>query len=240
MLGLPLVVACESAQPTSERVAVVEAKLTEELGTEVKVECPTMIDGAHHYCTAEVQGEDGVVFPVRVKPRGSDVDYTTERWVTGARMVALGKHHFQEKLGITVDSLTCPRISHMPDGTKVRCEATAEGVAIPIEVAMVAKVRKLSFDPTGGVVVSNRAAELAHVRLLEDEELNVQVKCPPSVMVSVPGKRFECEASSPDGKAVTIHFLVTGTNGELVMGTEPPKDPGPDSGGSEKTSTKAP
>jgi hypothetical protein len=221
-------------------VAEVEAKLSEELGTEVKVHCPTMVDNSYHYCTAEVSDDEGLTFPVRIKPRGGDVDYTTKRWVTSARMVALGKHHLGEKLGIEVDSMTCPRISHMPDGTKVRCDATAEGIAIPIEVGMVIKVRKLSFEPVGGVVFGKRAAELAHVRLLEDKGLNVKVECPQKVIVSVPGKRFECEATMPDDTVATIHFLITGKDGQLELGTEPPSDHDPtDQDAPEKSSASA-
>lgn len=222
VLASVLSVSCKGARPTSERVAEVEAALSEELGTEVKVHCPTMIDNSYHYCTAEVTGREDLVFPVRIKPRGGDVDYTTKRWVTGARMVALGKHHFGEKFGITVDSLTCPMISHMPDGTKVRCEARIEGVDVPVEVSMVTKVNKLSFEPVGGVVFGGQAAERAKSALRRDEGLDADVTCPQPVIVSVPGKRFECEATVAGETARTVHFLITDTDGNFALGTEPP------------------
>ena len=105
--------------------------LSEELGTEVKLECPAMVDSSPHYCAAVVPGEDDLVFPVRVTPQGDKLDYTTKSWVTGTRMVRLGKHALQEQLDIAVDSLTCPRISHMTNGTTMRCEASAEGYRHP-------------------------------------------------------------------------------------------------------------
>lgn len=213
---------CKGARSTSELVAEVEAELSEELGAEVKVHCPTMVDQSYHYCTAEVTGHEDLAFPVRIKPGGDELHYTTKRWVTGARMVALGKHHLDEKLGITVDSLSCPMISHLPDGAKVRCEAQAEGVHIPIEVGMVIKVRKLSFEPIGGVVVGKRAAERAQKELRE-KGIDAEVKCPRRLVVSVSGKRFECEATLPDKTMRVVHFLITGTNGELLLGLEPPK-----------------
>lgn len=206
---------------TKERVATFEAKLSKELGTEVKLECPTMIDQHYHYCTAVVVGEEDLAFPVRVKSRGNELEYTTKRWVTGANMVRLGKHALTKKLDIAVDSLTCPKVSHMPDGAKVRCEATAEGIEIPVEVSMVIKVRKLHFEPLGGVVFGRDAARVAHEKLGEDG-VYTEVKCSHMLVVSVPGKRFECEAMLPDETTRTIHFLITSENGDFVFGTEPP------------------
>jgi hypothetical protein len=169
-----------------------------------------------------VPEHEDLAFPVRVKSRGDKLEYTTKRWVSGTRMVKLGKHALEEKLGITVDALKCPMISHMPDGAKARCEASAEGVVIPIEVAMVIKVRKLSFEPTGGVIFGEEAARVAHEKLLE-RGVNADVRCPRKVVVSVPGKRFECNAILPDKTVGAIHFLITGRNGTFELGTEPPK-----------------
>ncbi len=211
------------AADTKERVARFEAKLSKELGTEVKLQCPTMIDRHYHYCTAVVVGEEELAFPVRVMSRGNELEYTTKRWVTGANMVKLGKHALTEKLDIAVDSLTCPRISHMPDGTKVHCEASAEGVTIPVEVSMVMKVRKLHFVPVGGVVVGSNAARAAHEMVGGDQGVYAEVKCPRQVVVSVPGKRFECQAVMPDKTTHTIHFLITSKDGKFVLGTEPPQ-----------------
>ncbi|MEX1367885.1 MAG: hypothetical protein AB1Z98_32450 [Nannocystaceae bacterium] len=196
--------------------------LSEELGTEVKLECPAMVDRSPQYCTAVVPGEDDLVFPVRVTSRGDELDYATKRWVTGTRMVELGTHVLEEKLGIAVDSLTCPKISHMPDGTTVRCEASAEGITIPIDVRMVVKVRKLDFEPVGGVVLGEDAARVAH-ETLHEQGVHAEVTCPRRVVVSVPGKRFECDALMPDQAVGTIHYLITGPDGTFELGTEPPK-----------------
>ena len=210
------------AADTAERVKAFEAKLSKELGTEVQVECPTMVDQHYHYCTAVVPGEDELAFPVRVKSRGDELEYTTKRWVTGATMVKLGKHALKEKLDIAVDSLSCPMISHMPDGTKVRCDASAEGVDIPIEVGMVIKVRKLDFQPVGGVIFGDRAARVAH-ETLHEQGLHAEVRCPRQVVVSTPGKRFECEAVLSDKSVRSVHYLVTSSDGAFDLGTEPPK-----------------
>ena len=222
---LLLLGACKTspAAGTNERVAQVEARLSEDLGTEVNVQCAAMVDRQHQYCTAVVPAEDDLAFPVRVKFRGDELDYTTKRWVPGARMVKLGKHALSEKLDIAVDSLTCPRISHMPDGTKVRCEASAEGVSIPIEVAMVVKVRKLTFEPVGGVIFGQDAARDGHQKL-HDEGVHVEVTCSEKAIVSVPGKRFQCQATLPDKTTRAIHYLITGTGGQYELGTAPPKE----------------
>lgn len=196
--------------------------LSEELGTEVKLECPAMVDRSAQYCTAVVPGEDDLAFPVRVTSRGGELSYATKRWVSGTRMVEQGKHAFEEKLDIAVDSLTCPKISHMPDGTTVRCEASAEGIAIPIDVSMVVKVRKLDFEPVGGVVFGDNAARAGH-ETLREQGVHAEVTCPRRVVVSVPGKRFECNALMPDQAVSTIHYLITGTDGTFELGTEPPK-----------------
>ncbi len=195
--------------------------LSEELGTTVELQCPAMIDQNHTYCTAVVPAEDDLVFPVQVVSRGTELDYTTKLWVFGTRMVALGKHALEEKFDITVSSLTCPTISHMPEGTTVRCQASAEGIIIPIEVGMVVKVRKLSFEPVGGVVLGEHAARTAH-EALHEEGVHAEVTCERRVVVSVPGKRFECKALMPDETVSTLHYLITGTDGTFEFGTEPP------------------
>jgi len=195
--------------------------LSEELGAEVELQCPTMVDQNHTYCTAVVSGEEELVFPVRVVSRGDDLDYTTKRWVSGKRMVELGKHTLEEKFDIKVDSLTCPPISHMPDGAKVRCDASAEGIDIPLEVSMVVKVRKLEFKPVGGVVFGDEAARVAH-ETLHEQGVHTEVSCSRPVVVSVVGKRFECNAVMPDKTVSTVHYLITDTKGSFELGTEPP------------------
>ncbi len=224
MLATVTIAACMGrAADTEERVAQFEAMLSEELGAEVELECPPMVDQRPHYCTAMVVGDDELAFPVRVTSRGNDLDYTTKSWVSGTRMVELGTHALSEKLDIAVDSLTCPKISHMPDGTTVRCDAKAEGVSIPVDVRMVVKVRKLEFEPVGGVVLGDDAARAAH-EMLHERGTHAEVSCKRRVVVSVPGKRFECEARLPDQTVRTIHYLVTGNDGGFELGTEPPQD----------------
>ena len=84
-----------------------EAKLSKEIGTAVKLECPTMIDGHAHYCSAVVaeEGKDDIVFPVRVTSRGDELHYATKRWVTAAHMEKLGTHALKEKLDIPVEKI---------------------------------------------------------------------------------------------------------------------------------------
>jgi len=209
------------AADTKERVKQFEAKLSEELGMAVKLQCPTMVDNSYHYCTAVVPEQDDLAFPVRVTSRGDELDYTTKRWVTGARMEELGRHALKEKLDIEIDSLSCPRISHMPEGATVRCDAVAEGVTIPIEVAMVLKVRKLEFTPVGGVVSGDQAARVAH-ETLHEQGVHAEVSCDLSVIASVPGRRFECEALIAGKPVSTVHFLITDADGSFEVGTEPP------------------
>ena len=216
------------AADTAQRVERFEAMLSEELGTEVELECPAMVDHSHHYCTAVVPAHEDLAFPVRVSSRGDELDYTTKRWVTGTRMTELGKHALEEKFDIEVDSLSCPTISHMPDGAKVRCDARAEGVDIPLEVSMVVKVRKLDFEPIGGVIFGEHAARVAH-ETLHEQGVHADVTCKRRVIVSVPGKRFECEASMPDKSVKKIHYLVNDADGAFEIGTEPP------SGGADPT-----
>ena len=209
------------AADTKERVKRFEAKLSEELGTEVKLQCPTMVDNSYHYCTAVIPAQDDLAFPVRVTSRGDELDYTTKRWVTGARMEELGTHALKEKLDLDVDSFACPRISHMPDGAKVSCEATVEGVTIPVEVGMVLKVRKLEFEPVGGVIFGDQAARVAH-ETLHERGVHAEVTCDRAVVVSVPGRRFECEAHIAGKPVSTVHFLITSAEGAFELGTEPP------------------
>lgn len=235
-LLLGSLVAC-SAADTAERVERFEAMLSEELGAEVQLQCPAMVDRNHIYCTAVVPAKDDLAFPVRVVSRGQELDYTTKFWVFGTKMVALGKHALEEKFDIPVTSLTCPPISHMPEGTTVRCDAQAEGVAIPVEVSMVIKVRKLKFRPVGGVVLAEHAARAAHESLLE-QGINAEVTCARPVVVSVPGGRFECTALMPDRTASTIHYLITSTDGAFELGIEPPK--GEASGGPDATKGTSP
>lgn len=215
--------ACKNAPAdTAARVEKFEAMLSEELGAEVVLECPAMIDQSHHYCTAVVPSEDDLAFPVRVVSRGNELDYATKRWVSGKRMVDLGTHALEEKFGIAVDSIECPPISHMPDGAKVRCEATSQGVSIPLEVSMVVKVRKLHFEPVGGVVFGEEAARVAHEKLLE-RGLNAQVSCPRRVVVSVVGSRFECQATMPDKTISAVRFSITDADGSFEIDAELPE-----------------
>lgn len=213
------------AADTAQRVKQFEAMLSEELGTEVELQCPAMVDRSHIYCTAVVPAKDDLAFPVRVVSRGQDLDYSTKLWVSGTRMVDLGTHALEEKFDIAVTSLTCPTISHMPEGTTVRCDASAEGVAIPVEVSMVVKVRKLSFQPVGGVVLGEHAARVAHEKFHE-QGVHAKVTCARPVVVSVPGTRFECKALLPDQTISTIHYLITSTEGTFELGTEPPQGEG--------------
>lgn len=220
-------IACKGAPADTEaRVEKFEAMLSEELGTEVELECPAMIDQNHHYCTAVVPAEDDLAFPVRVVSRGNELDYATKRWVSGKRMVDLGTHALEEKFDIEVDSLECPSISHMPDGATVRCDATSQGVSIPLEVSMVVKVRKLHFEPVGGVVFGDEAARVAHVALHE-RGIHAEVSCPRRVVVSVAGTHFECQATMPDKSISTLRFSITDTNGTFVLDAELPEARGP-------------
>ena len=216
--------ACGLGRPadTEERVERFEAMLSEELGTAVELQCPPMVDRTQHYCTAVVPAYEDLVFPVRVISRGDELDYSTKLWITGARMEELGRHALQEKLDIAVDSLACPPISHMPEGATARCEASAEGITIPVEVVVVVKVRKLSFEPVGGVVFGHQAARVAH-ETLHEEVGHAEVTCPRKVVVSVPGRRFECTAVLPDETVRTIHYLITSAEGTFELGTEPPE-----------------
>jgi hypothetical protein len=213
---------CGRAADNEERIEQFEEMLSEELGSEVKLRCPPMVDNTSHYCTAVVPDQDDLVFPVRVVSRGNELDYATKSWVFGKRMVKLGEHALQEKYDLAVHELKCPPISHMPDGATARCEAQFEGVTIPIEVSMVEKVRKLSFRPVGGVVFGETAARVAHERIHESGE-HVEVTCPRTVIVSVPGKRFECEALKSDKTSITIHYLITDSEGGFELGTTPPE-----------------
>lgn len=216
-------VACSGGGPadTKERVARFEAKLSKELGTEVHLECPMMIDQHYHYCTAVVPEVDDLAFPVRVLSRGDELEYTTKRWVTGANMVQLGKHALKEKLDVDVEDLSCPKVSYMPDGATVRCEAKAKGVTMGIDVSMVMKVRKLHFEPVSGVVLGVDASKAGH-KFLGSENVYAEVSCARAVIVSVPGKRFTCEATMPDAGKRTIHYVVTSTDGTFALGDVPP------------------
>lgn len=223
-LALGCLASCQSgrAADSAERVTRYEEMLAEEIGVEVELQCPPMINHTFQYCTAVVPQQEDLAFPVRVISRDNELDYSTENWVSGRRMNELGTHTLREKYDIEVDSVSCPPISHMPDGATVRCEAKAEGVEIPLEVGMVVKVRKLEFRPAGGVVFGKEAAEAAHVALLEDG-INADVTCARRVIVSVPGKRFECDARMPDNTRSKIHFLITDARGTLELGTRPPE-----------------
>lgn len=223
------VVACGTTgkDDTKERIARFEAKLSKELGTEVRLECPAMIDQHYHYCTAVLVEDEEVVFPVRVKSRGNELDYATKRWVTGDTMVSMGKHALTEKLDIPVEKMECPRISYMPDGAKVRCDAHAKGVDIGVEVSMEMKVRKLHFEPVAGIILGVDTERAAH-EMLGEKGVYTEVKCERTVWVSVPGKRFTCEAKMPDGDATTIHFLVTSKDGKFELGRTPPPGDGSD------------
>ena len=229
--GLALLIcfsACRGGAPadTAERVEKFEAMLSEELGTEVKLECPAMIDQSHHYCTAVVPAHEGLAFPVRVVSRGNELDYATKRWVSGKRMVDLGTHTLEEKFDIEVDSLECPPISHMPDGATVRCEATSQGVSIPLEVSMVVKVRKLHFEPVGGVVFGDEAARVAH-EALHEQGVHAEVSCPQKVVVSVAGTHFECQATMPNKTVTAVRFAITDANGSIELDADLPEDPAP-------------
>lgn len=216
---------------TAETVAEVQDELAGELGTDVKLRCPTLVEGQYSYCTATVHDGEELAFPVRVERRGDDIDYTTKRWVPGLKMVELGKHALSEKLGLTVDTFSCPVIAHLPDGAKVRCEAQAEGVTIPVEVGIVAKVRKLTFEPVGGVVFGEKLASVAHEKL-HNEGVHAEVTCPFEIAVSVPGKRLECTAVTPDETERTVVVRVEDTQGAVEFATEPA-----DTGGDEAGST---
>ena len=214
---------------TAETVAIVEDKLANELGTDVTLRCPTLVGGQYSYCTATVQDGEELAFPVRIMRQNDDIDYTTKRWVPGLKMVELGKHALREKLELTVDTLSCPVIAHMPDGAKVRCEARSEGVAIPVEVGIVAKVRKLSFEPVGGVVFGEKLASLAH-ETLHKKGVHAEVSCPFEIAVSVPGKRLECTAVIPNETERTIYVLVKDSEGAVELDEEPPGPEGDEAG----------
>ena len=210
------------AKSQEDRVAKFEAMLGEELGTAVELECPPMVDQTAHYCTAVLVDDEELVFPVRVISNGNDLEYTTKDWVPGARMEALGRHALEEKFNLAVDAIKCPTISHMPDGATVQCEAVAEGVTMSLDASMVVKVRKLSFKPVSGVVYGDAVARAAH-EALHEKGVHAEVTCAQRVVVSVPGKRFECDAGVPGGEPKTVHVLINDAAGSFVVDDEPPK-----------------
>ena len=181
-------------------------------GIKVKAVCPEIKKNATNKCTATT--EDGKVIKVDVITSDDKGRMASTNIAIGKKVEKLITSHFTTKYKLTLTDVKCPQL--IMNGETATCTSKSDGVDIPFTVK--GKGTKARFEPTSGIVVSERMVELIKQKLPG----TVSADCGAAVRVSKPGTRFTCKATGPNGQTKDIHVKITDTKGGIVSGFKPP------------------
>jgi len=210
---------CQVGGISKEKVeAAIREKIAAQVSEEFKVTCPAIVKDATTACSVVMDG--GQTFTVDVTSKGGSVDYESKGVAFGKLLGPKLRDGMKSELSLELDEVSCPPVLLAHDGAEGLCQGKAKDLAVPIALRF-DKKGEYNFQPTGGVIVTQKAEELV-VGRFKAQNIEAKVSCGPQPFrLSVPGATFECQASDATGKSIPIYFRVTSATGDVDMGTEP-------------------
>jgi hypothetical protein len=132
--------------------------------------------------------------------------------------------------GLQAESVACPEI-RFEDNDKIACTVKAGGRSHTVEVTRGVSITDLNFQFLGPTVDLGIAEPGLSKSLSDQAGFPIRVACgEPRVRLAVPGGKFECESTWPDG--VHAAFVTVSEQGELgVRADQALKKPSPGGAG---------
>lgn len=209
---------CSAGGKSPEKVAQkLKQAMKKQSGVDVEVTCPELNDDGVTECTAKMA--NGGAFIIEVKTDDDGFDWQSRGIAIGTLVEARVKEFFRSKLQITLDTLTCPKLSLLQDGGRIACTANSQGVDIAIDVTT-SSSDLVDVLPKSGLVDSRATSRLV-VKAFAEKNIQVKPDCGPPVRLSVPGTTFTCTATDADGVSKPVYFKINNKDGNVNMSSEP-------------------